>query len=194
MKYRESGMPTEQLWQNFFDPATILSQMEIDRQVNTLLDIGCGYGTFLLPAAKLVNSKVVGIDIDTDMIEVCREKVRIARITNVELINGDICSEATTKEFQPYQGVIDYITLFNMLHCEEPLVLLEKVYGLLNDNGKLGIIHWNYEQTPRGPSMAIRPKAEMITDWAVKTGFKLIKQVDLPPHHFGLVFLKFSFL
>jgi SAM-dependent methyltransferase len=190
MKYRESGMPAEQLWQTFFEPTDILNKMEINRHVNILLDIGCGYGTFLLPAAKLVTSKVVGIDIDTDMIGVCREKVKIAQITNVELINGDICSEATTNEIQPYQGVIDYITLFNMLHCEGPLDLLKKVYKLLNNGGKLGIIHWKYEETPRGPSMAIRPKAEMIMDWAAKTGFKLIKQVDLPPYHFGLIFLK----
>ncbi|MEY7999731.1 hypothetical protein AB8U03_05830 [Clostridium sp. Mt-5] len=43
--------------------------------------------------------------------------------------------------------------------------------------------------------MEIRPKPEMIINWAVKIGFKLEKQVELLPYHYGLIFkkdLKFS--
>lgn len=40
--------------------------------------------------------------------------------------------------------------------------------------------------------MEIRPKPEMIVDWAIKIGFVLERQVELPPYHFGLVFIKKS--
>jgi hypothetical protein len=44
--------------------------------------------------------------------------------------------------------------------------------------------------TPRGPSMEIRPTPETIIGWATKTGLSLEKYVELPPYHFGLVFIK----
>ncbi|MEA4826376.1 MAG: hypothetical protein VB130_07050, partial [Clostridium sp.] len=55
MKYRESGMPSEELWQSFFNPVDTLKQMGVEKNIRTLIDIGCGYGTFLIPAAKLVS-------------------------------------------------------------------------------------------------------------------------------------------
>lgn len=190
MKYRESGMPSEELWDTFFTPTDVLKKLGVDKQIKTLVDVGCGYGTFLIPAASLISGKVIGIDIDEEMISICKEKMHNENIAGVDLIYGDISTEDTRNLLSDYKDTIDYITFFNILHCEEPLKLLEKAYDLLNDNGKIGVIHWNNEETPRGPSMEIRPKPETIIDWALKTGFALDKQVDLPPYHFGLVFIK----
>lgn len=190
MQYRESGMPPEQMWNTFFNPIEILNLMDIKKQIRTLIDIGCGYGTFLLPISEIVSTKVVGIDIDGDMLEVCRDKIKELNMENVDLIQGDISTDDTVKALEKYKCEIDYITLFNILHCEEPVNLLKNAYEILNNNGRIGIIHWKYENTPRGPSMKIRPKPEMIVNWAVKAGFILEKQVELPPYHYGLVFIK----
>jgi len=190
MKYRESGMPSEQMWDTFFNPNEVLKKMGIDAQIKTIVDIGCGYGTFLLPMAEFVDKKVIGIDIDIDMIEVCKTKIADNNIAKVKLIHGDISTDNTLKELEKYKGEIDYITLFNILHCEEPSILLENIYNLLNDNGRIGITHWKHKKTPRGPSMDIRPKPEMIIQWASKVGLILEKQVDLPPYHYGLIFKK----
>lgn len=190
MKYRESGMPSEEMWNTFFSPNEILNKMGIDNQVRTLIDIGCGYGTFLLYIAELVSKNVIGVDIDDEMIMVCRNKIKEHNIENIDLIQGDISTDETIKTLEKYKGEIDYITLFNILHCEEPTDLLKNVYDILNDNGRIGVIHWKYEKTPRGPSMEIRPKPEMIVNWATKIGFVLEKQIELPPYHYGLVFAK----
>lgn len=190
MKYRESGMPSEELWDTFFAPIEILKRMGIDNRIRTLIDVGCGYGTFLMPTTALISGKVVGIDINEEMVEICKKKMHDHNISSVELIHGDISTEDTIKVFEKYKGEIDYITLFNILHCEEPMILLKKTYDILNDKGRIGVIHWKNEKTPRGPSLEIRPKPEMIMDWAIKTGFVLERQVELPPYHFGLVFIK----
>lgn len=190
MKYRESGMPNEQLWDTFFDPLAILNKMGIDKSINTLVDIGCGYGTFIIPAAKLVQSTVIGIDIEPEMIEACKMKVQTQNIRNVDLIYGDITAQETMQYLGKYSGNIDYITLFNILHCEQPLDLLKSVYHIVNSTGKIGVIHWKYENTPRGPSLEIRPTPETIIDWAEKTGFILEKHVELQPYHYGLVFIR----
>lgn len=189
MKYRESGMPSEDMWDTFFSPTEVLIQMSINKDIKTLIDVGCGYGTFLLPASKLISDKVVGIDIETDMINICQEKIHYHDIHNIALIHGDISTEDTVKDLVQYKDEIDYITLFNILHCEEPITLLKIVYSILNKNGRIGVIHWIDKETPRGPSMDIRPKPEAIVDWATQAGFTLEKQVDLPPYHFGLVFI-----
>lgn len=190
MKYRESGMPSEQLWDTFFSPVEILDKLEVDKNIRNLIDMGCGYGTFLLPAAQLINGTAIGIDIDNEMIEISKKKVKENKVNNVELFCGDVSSPDMIREIDPYKKEIDYITLFNILHCEEPIDLLKKTYDLLTDNGKLGVMHWNNEETPRGPSLKIRPKPEMIIDWASKVGFNLKKKVELPPFHFSLIFTK----
>jgi ubiquinone/menaquinone biosynthesis C-methylase UbiE len=81
--------------------------------------------------------------------------------------------------------------LFNILHAEKPEELLKEAYRILKPEGKLGIIHWNYDpETPRGPPMTIRPKPEQCVKWATKVGFKFEHRHDLKPYHYGLVFSK----
>lgn len=190
MKYRDSGMPNEEMWSNFFNPSAILKEMEVDNSINTLLDIGCGYGTFLIPESKIVKSKVVGIDIDREMTDICQKKILEKKIENVELLTGDVSNPNIFEKIKKIQPIIDYITLFNILHCEDPIKLLQSVFNLLQSKGKIGVIHWKYEKTPRGPAMEIRPKPEQIIDWSTSAGFKTEKMLDLPPYHYGIIFTK----
>lgn len=191
MKYRESGMPGEQVWNNFFNPEQILHDLDIDGGIDILLDIGCGYGTFLIPAAKQVHL-AIGIDIDREVIESAKEKIRMQGLENVKLLTADISAEQTQNELAEYKGKIGYVCLFNILHCEEPVKLLCSASNLLKEGGKIGIIHWRHEDTPRGPSMQIRPTPDAVIGWASETGLSLVKQADLPPYHYGLVFMKNS--
>jgi SAM-dependent methyltransferase len=190
MKYRESGMPDEQLWNTFFNPEQILKQLGIDKKINTLIDIGCGYGTFLIPASRLIGGTAIGIDIEPQMIVSCKKKVHEQHLKNIVLLCGDISSSNVVKSLEQYEETIDYVTLFNILHCEQPLNLLRHVSRLLNHHGKVGVIHWKDEETPRGPSMDIRPTPEIISEWATKVGLSHKKYVELPPYHFGLIFTK----
>jgi cyclopropane fatty-acyl-phospholipid synthase-like methyltransferase len=190
MKYRESGMPEKDMWVTFFNPSEVLTKLEVNKNTHTLLDIGSGYGTFLFPAATLVKSKVIGIDIDNKMIDICQKTIEEDNLKNIELLHGDISTEQMKNELDKYNRIIDYISLFNILHCETPMDLLSSAYSILNKDGKIGVIHWKNENTPRGPSMEIRPTPEKINNWAINAGFTLLKQIDLPPYHFGMVFIK----
>jgi hypothetical protein len=51
MKTRESGMPDEQRWESFFDPHLVLNKLGLDPNCRAAVDLGCGYGTFAIPAA-----------------------------------------------------------------------------------------------------------------------------------------------
>jgi ribosomal protein L11 methylase PrmA len=65
MKVRDSGMPDEEAqWNQFFDPGKILQQMELTAEVNDVADLGCGFGTFSLPASQIITGKIHAFDID----------------------------------------------------------------------------------------------------------------------------------
>ena len=53
MKVRDSGMPDEDMWAGFFEPAKVLTTLGLDRDVRDLVEFGCGYGTFTLAAAGI---------------------------------------------------------------------------------------------------------------------------------------------
>ncbi|ADU28531.1 class I SAM-dependent methyltransferase [Evansella cellulosilytica] len=188
MKYRESGMPEEALWENFFNPIEILKKLEVTEKVNTLIDVGCGYGTFLIPASHIVKENVIGIDIDEHYLRVCQE--RVATNDKVRLITGDITD--IVKSAEGDIKLADYITLFNILHCEDPVQLFIDAAKLIKVGGKVGVIHWINDDTPRGPSLEIRPSPNQIIKWAKDAHLSLEKQVAFPPYHFGMLFNKIN--
>ncbi|MEB1809747.1 MAG: class I SAM-dependent methyltransferase [Bacillaceae bacterium] len=190
MKFRESGMPDIELWDSFFDADFTLKELDVTSSITTLIDIGCGYGTFILAAAKLIKGEVIGIDIDHDTIKQARNEIQKHGLSKVQVLEGDITQEDFFDTLKEYHVKVDYVCLFNMLHCEEPEKLLKQAYQLLRLGGKLGVIHWIYADTPRGPSMDIRPKPAQIIEWCRNVNFHLEKEVDLPPYHYGQVYVK----
>ena len=188
MKLKESGMPEEVMWKKFFKPSKIIKTLGLDRKINDVVDFGCGYGTFSIPAAKIVRGKVYAIDIEPEMIEEIRRKARENRLDNVKVMLRDFMSEGSGLEDRS----VDYVMLFNILYTtEEPERLFKEAYRILRKGGKVAIIHWNYDSTtPRGPPMEIRPKPEQCIDWATNLGFNNPKRYDLKPYHYGIVMEK----
>ena len=187
MKIRESGMPDQVMWEGFFDVKSILSIMRIDHSVNDIADIGCGYGTFSIAAAKIVQGKVYAIDIDPAMIKETKTEAAKLHLDNIETVLRDFADDGTGLKSES----VDYVMLFNILHAEEPEKLLQEAYRILKPKGRLGIIHWRFDaSTPRGPSIDIRPRPEQCITWAKNAGFNSPRQHALPPYHYGIVLEK----
>lgn len=189
MKTRESGMPEEQIWGSFFDPPSILAKLGLTSACGDAVEFGCGYGTFTIPAARVIAGTLYAVDVDPEMIAATRTKVEAAGLDNVQVCLWDFAAEGTGLP----DASIDYAMLFNILHAECPTALLEEAYRLLGPGGKVGIIHWNYDlRTPRGPSMTIRPRPEQCQAWAEQAGFRPMPSgiIDLPPYHYGMVLQK----
>ena len=187
MKIRESGMPEREMWEQFFDPRHILTTVGVDKQTMDVVEFGCGYGTFTIPAAKIIKGKIYAFDIEPDMIALTKEEAEKQGLGNVEAIQRDFMTDGSGLPDE----IADYVMLFNILHMENPAVLLREVWRIVKPGGRLGIIHWNYDPTtPRGPSMDIRPKPDQCIEWAWRAGFADPKQFDLNPHHYGIVMSK----
>jgi len=187
LKIRESDMPKEEEWNKFFDPTKTLMLLGLNSGVENVADFGCGYGTFTIPAAKIISGKIYAFDIEPEMIEIVKRKAKTLNLGNVEAVIRDFMSEGSGLQ----DASVDFVFLFNILHLEKPKSLLSESCRILKHGGKVGIIHWNYDPTtPRGPPMAIRPKPDQCRRWAESVGFVFEKKFDLKPYHYGLVLKK----
>ncbi|MDP2653702.1 MAG: class I SAM-dependent methyltransferase [Candidatus Omnitrophota bacterium] len=187
MKGRESGMPGKKVWGRFFNPEDALKIMRVDGRVKDVAEFGCGYGTFTVPAARIVTGTVYAFDIEADMIHETDREAEKAGLRNVKTILRDFMAKGTGLEDES----VDYVMLFNILHIEHPEILLRESSRILRGTGRLGVIHWNYDPaTPRGPSLEIRPKPEQCVAWAAASGFVDPERHDLKPYHYGIVMRK----
>lgn len=185
MKLRESGMPEEAYWETLFDVSLILDRLGVDARLKSVVELGCGYGTFTIPVARRISGTVTTFDIDEEMVERTRQRAAGARADNVVYVVRDVFADG----FGGEAGSKDACLLFNILHCEEPVRLLAAAARVVRPGGAVLVIHWRCDPaTPRGPSMEIRPKPEQIAGWALETGLLGAEgpAIDLPPWHYGL--------
>lgn len=187
MKVRDSGMPEEEMWSEFFDAKAILEQMQLTSELENVVDLGSGYGTFSVPAAKVVTGTVHAFDIEPQMTELIQNKAIHLNIKNIELHLHDFVAHGSGLAADS----IDYVMLFNILHHTSPKQLLDETYRILKHGAKAGIVHWRSDiPTPRGPQLDIRPTPEQCKKSALTSGFVISKELILEPYHFGIVIQK----
>jgi SAM-dependent methyltransferase len=178
MKIRDSGMPEEAYWETLFDVPLILQRLGIAR-FRDVAELGCGYGTFSVPIAEAISGTLHTFDVDAAMLARTQER---AAGFNVACSKRDVVA-------QGFGVTADAVLLFNILHCEQPVALLRQAAAALNPGGEVLVIHWRYGETPRGPSLDIRPRPEQIVAWASEASLAPCEDViGLPPWHYGLRF------
>ncbi|HOW99109.1 MAG TPA: class I SAM-dependent methyltransferase [Deltaproteobacteria bacterium] len=165
-------------------------RLGLSPEVHDAVEFGSGYGTFTIPAARMIQGSLHAFDIDTAMVERVREKLEPEDLTNVSLHLKDFVEEGTGLP----EGATDYAMLFNILHVECPETLLGEAWRVIRHSGRLAVMHWRYDPTtPRGPSMAIRPRPEQCRSWSEGAGFVADgpgEIIDLPLYHYGMVMRK----
>ncbi len=122
MKIRESDMPSEEEWSRFFDPEKTLTLLGVDHETGDVADFGCGYGTFAIPAARIVSGKVYAFDIEPEMVDSVKRKARALNLGNVVAIVRDFVSKGSGLMDES----VEYVFLFNILHLEKPERLLRE--------------------------------------------------------------------
>lgn len=187
MKGRESGMPDEAYWASFFAPEAALARLfKGTRVAGNLVEFGCGFGTFTLPAARLTDGCVTALDIDPAMVAIVRKKAEEFHLEKIEARQRDFVADGTGLEAQSQAHAM----IYNLLHLEQPAALLGEAHRVLHKGGILSVIHWRSDiETPRGPSLNIRPTPQQCRAWIEEAGFEAIEAVDLEtscPYHFGL--------
>ncbi len=188
MRARESGMPEEAYWAAFFDAEAVIERLfGAEGVTGDAVEFGCGYGTFTIPAARRTAGIVTALDIDPQMVAYTQRKAADHAVSNVRGEVRDFVAHGTGLD----DGTQTHAMIFNLLHLEQPVALLREAHRVLKPGGRISIIHWRSDiPTPRGPSLAIRPRPEQCGAWMEQAGFGDVEPVDLLPccpYHFGLI-------
>lgn len=151
-----------------------------------MVEFGCGYGTFTLPAARAVAGRVFALDIEAELVAETARKARQAGLTNVVAEVRDVLAEGCGRP----DDSAGYVMLFNILHVEQPVGLLREAARVLAPGGAAGVIHWRTDvETPRGPPTDIRPTAAQCRAWGEAVGLRFERYESLCccSWHWGLV-------
>ena len=187
MKIRESGMPDEARWASFFDCEAAVGRLFGATGVQgDVIEFGCGYGSFTVPAARRTSGLVTALDIEPGMIAIVCEKAASLGLHNIRAELRDFVADGTGVDARSQA----YAMIFNLLHLAQPVELLREARRTLQDGGVLSVMHWRSDiPTPRGPPLEMRPTPEQCRQWMADAGFRDIESVDLQgccPFHFGL--------
>lgn len=181
-------MPDEDDWDVFFDPARVVDMLipiDVIGQ-GDVAEFGTGYGTFTLPVAARISGVVHGFDIEPELVAFVQAKCKRLAVSNVHVAVRDFVLQGTGLP----DASVAHVMIYNILHIEEPVGLLQEAFRILAPGGCASVIHWRRDiPTPRGPSMDIRPSPEQCTQWGRQAGFRQAEAVDISvaaPYHYGI--------
>lgn len=111
----------------YSDIQRIIDYLKLNEN-DVFVDYGCGKGRVIASIAALKIKKVIGIELDDEMIKIARKNICNLKIKNtgVEVINKD------ANNFNPIEGTIFF--LFNPFGQRTLQMVLKKIEGSLDKN------------------------------------------------------------
>jgi SAM-dependent methyltransferase len=189
--FQATEMPAAEWWEALWrDPAAVLVAVGLRPGAN-VVDLCSGDGWFTLQIAKL-SRHVIAIDIDTDLLELARHRLRESGVTNCDFVAGDANDLA-----ELVRSPVDFVFLANVFHgVPDPLRLARAVAATLARGGRFAIVNWHprpREETivlgePRGPKTELRLSPQQTIDALKGSNLTLVEVVEIPPYHYGVVF------
>ncbi len=188
-----TGMPDSDWWGALWpEPARILADLGVEPGMD-VVDLCCGDGLFTAPIAQMAR-RVVAIDIDPRMLDLARAKVGDAGATNCAFVEGDAYAIATLASWPA-----DLVFIANTFHgVPDKERLGHGVAAVLKPNGRFVVVNWRRrprEETPvlglpRGPKTEMRMEPEDVAAAIEQSGLRLERVVELPPYHYGAIFVR----
>lgn len=114
----------------------------IDSKAKTLLDYGSGTGLISLELSDLVDS-ILLVDSSKQLLEIAEDKIMENGITNAKVLCSDFTTD--TPEFKVDIVLVSLV----LIHIPDTKIILQKLYSILNNEGKLIIVDFdkNYKVT-----------------------------------------------
>lgn len=155
----------------------------------------CGHdGYFTAPLAKLVRGNLFVFDVDPEALNLVRAEISRSGAS----VRGWIWDDPEDlAEVLPEP--VNVVFMANVMHgVSDKLELARAIWPALNPKGRLIVIDCHrltHESTavhgrPRGPGAAMRISPDELCAAIEPAGFRLGKVIDLPPYHYGAIFLK----
>lgn len=191
--FEGTEMPNAGWWEALWpDPAGVLANVGIKPGMD-VIDLCSGDGWFTLHLAKVAR-RVIAIDIDRKLLEVAEHRLNESGLTNCDVVEGD-AYEIARLAVQP----VDFVFMANAFHgVPDPARLTRAVREALKPSGRFAIVNWHErprEETivlgePRGPKTQMRLSPDKTVAAVESGGLKLTQLVEVPPYHYGAVFMR----
>ena len=167
-------------WQN---PETILVNIGVKTGL-TFVDVGCGYGFFAVPAARLVGNegRVYGLDANPEAIGRLNEKAKKERLGNLNLKVG-MAEDAVLCD-----ACADIVFFGIVLHdFRDPSKVLLNAKRMLKPTGRLIDLDWKKEPMQLGPPVKIRFSEKKASNLIEAAGFRIDHIKKEGPYHYTIV-------
>ena len=93
-------MPDEDYWAPFFHPEGVLDRLpDASGSDSNVVEFGCGYGTFTLPAARRTRGQVTTLDIESAMVQLVAQR---AKAEDIGLHHPSVTSGTVPASHTPY--------------------------------------------------------------------------------------------
>lgn len=173
----------------FLDPDKILNQLNVQEEM-TIADFGCGTGYFTFPTAKMVGEGgiVYAVDIQKGMLSAIESKMGLLGIRNVKSVWANLEVLGSTKIEKESCDIVLLVKI--LFQSKEHKEIFEEAKRVLKPNGMLLILDWKKTEAPMGPEIILRVAKDQARREAEEVGFKLAREIETDPYHYGLVFSK----
>lgn len=171
--------PERDRWQR---PDTVIDILEFEGN-ETVLNIGSGTGYFSVRFAKaLPRGKVIGVDIEPDMVRYLNE-----RAENEDLPN--LTSRVVEPDDPRISEPVDMVFLCNTYHhIQDRVDYFKRLVEDFQPKGRLVIVDFVKGDLPVGPPDRMKLSPEEVTSELSEAGYSLIQAADFLPYQYILVF------
>lgn len=186
-------MPTTGWWEALWpDPSGVLAGVGLEPGMD-VIDLCSGDGWFTLQIARVAHH-VAAVDIDPALLKIACARLKEAGASNCDFVAGDAYDLARL-----WLRPADFVFMANAFHgVPDPRRLAKVVKAVLKPDGRFAIVNWHArprDETiilgePRGPRTELRLTPERTIKSVEGDGLKFSKLVDVPPFHYGAVFVR----
>jgi len=163
--------------------AEVMSRLKLKNE-NIVADIGAGSGVFTRKLAQAVapDGMVFAVDIDQELLDYNREKIRQANLSdNVEFVLGRFDDPRLPPDSCDLIFICDVVH-----HIEHREVYLRNVRHYLKPEGRLAIIDYKANWPPGHEEMKF--STEELLSWTKSAGFEKSAEFDLISDAFFYIF------
>ncbi|KKB33999.1 class I SAM-dependent methyltransferase [Bacillus thermotolerans] len=149
-------------------------------QSKSLIDYGSGTGLVSLELSDLVDSMLL-VDSSKQMLEVAKAKISQKGMTNAKVLHSDF-----TQETPELKADIVLMSLV-LLHIPDTKRILQQLFSILNDGGKLIIIDFDKNDNINHPTVHNGFSHEELKKGLAEVGFTSIEMKTF--HHGHRIFM-----
>lgn len=170
----------------FTDPLKNIKTLGI-RETDIVADLGAGTGFYSILAAKIADQgKVYAIEVSRDFVQIILNKIKEAKLSNIECLWGNVEKIGGTKI---RDEIVDKVIASNVFfQIEEREDFIKEIKRILKPKGEVLFIDWS-----PGSSIPLKdhivPKEKAIFMFK-QAGFVVDREFDAGLHHYGIIFIK----